>query len=159
MPPRSKVASAFVLELRTYCRLVTQLQAAAEKKEYIRSIGFSRHLYETLLAELPLFGSVPFLAVRAAYQQLAEVNYLLEQFAKPILDTGIGESAQGRVEAEHREKIANAYVPALKTAAERIEEALTALRAIAPGAVFDAPLPKTTELSAEERALFGVAGH
>jgi hypothetical protein len=50
-------------------------------------------------------------------------------------------------------------VPALKTAAERITEALKALDGIAPSAVFNAPLPETTELSAEERALFGVAGH
>jgi hypothetical protein len=99
------------------------------------------------------------LKVRTTYQQLARVNYLLEQFAKPVSNTGVQRSVQNAVEAAHRQKIRNAYVPALKTAVKRIEEALTALRAIAPSAVFDAPLPETTELSAEERALFGVAGH
>ena len=144
-----------MFELRTFKRQAADRQRAAEKQQFIMDIGFSHHLYDALLVELPFLGSDQFLRLRAVYQQLAQVNFLLELFAKPIVDGGRGQQAEERIGVDRRKKIGAAYTVALRVAQSRIDEALTALRAVAPARVFEAPLPEISELTEEEKALFG----
>ena len=150
------IAAALVFELRTYERLAKRL-STGNRPAFMKGIGFSRHLFEALLGEIPSLGGKEFLGVRAAYQQLTQVNYLVDAFQKPV-ETGLGHTLDARVKADRDREIGEAYERALSMALTRIKEALEALREVAPEEAFTTPLPEMTEATLEERAIFDAAG-
>jgi hypothetical protein len=154
---RRDIAAALVFELRTYERFAQRLCTGTTNVRYVKGIGFSRHLFETLLAEIPSLGGPQFFAVRAAYQQLTQVNYLVDAFQQPV-EAAMGHTLDNRVKAERNKEIGEAYEVALRMALTRVKEALEALKKVAPKEAFTTPLPEITEATLEERAVFDPAG-
>jgi hypothetical protein len=135
---RRKVAAAFVIDLRFHRRtLDEEILKFAEHRAFKRWSGFPADLFQTCLADLAALGPRPFLAVRAAYTQLRQVDYLAERLEAAGATAPLGAT----------------YETAARKARERVGEALASLKGCAPRRSFRLALPPVGPMTDLEREL------
>lgn len=146
---KKNVATALVLELRAYERKMrADLTAAEQHKVVVFDPLFSEALFTTYLGELPNLGGSVFLAVRAAYSQYRQLGYIKSKL-------------QQRYETPQIfpvDDLIQTYVAATRQGLARTEDALKALRSVAPSDAFRTELPAITDVTELEKSFYRKKG-